>query len=230
MWTTRQKDDFAVVVRLTYVNPDNGKIQEFERPMDRAALEDFFNDLVQRYMVWLSTLAQWTRLRDQSINRLAFPFRAYRSGQRDMAVAVYRTIREKNHLLVQAATGIGKTMAALFPAVKALGDQLAAKVVFLTARTTGRLAAESALQALMDKGLRIKDCDAHDGFQAGRTSRKALAQNEWPCVDFETDRRDQIQGRDYGFSRLRKVQMDTLLKSPSTTFDNISCGHPNSSK
>ena len=155
MWAARQEVD-SVVVRLTYVNPDNSEVQEFERPMGRAALGDFFNDLVQRYMVWLRNLAQWAELRDQSIQNLAFPFGEYRNGQRDMAVAVYRAIREKNQLLVQAATGIGKTMAALFPAVKALGDQLAGKVVFLTARTTGRLAAESALQTLMAGGLRIK--------------------------------------------------------------------------
>jgi hypothetical protein len=51
-----------------------------------------------------------------------------------------------------------------------------------------------------------------------------LAQNERARIDFKTHRGSQIQGRDYGFSRLKKVQMDTLLKSPSTTFDNISFG------
>jgi hypothetical protein len=51
-----------------------------------------------------------------------------------------------------------------------------------------------------------------------------LAQNERARIDFKTHRGSQIQGRDYGFSRLKKVQMDTLLKSPSTTFDNISMG------
>jgi DNA excision repair protein ERCC-2 len=155
MWAVREKVS-SVVVRLTYMNLDSGKIHQLEQMWDRVALEAFFNDLVSRYMAWIASRVHWVLLRDRSIKKLAFPFDAYRTGQRDMAVAVYRNIREKGHLLVQAATGIGKTMGVLFPAIKALGDGLADKVVFLTARGTGRLAAESALGTLMAKGLRIK--------------------------------------------------------------------------
>jgi DNA excision repair protein ERCC-2 len=155
MWAVREQAS-SVVVRLTYMNLDNGKIHQFEKVRHIAELEAFFNDLVARYMSWAAGLAHWARLRDQSIKKLAFPFDSFRNGQRDLAVAVYRTIRENGHLLIQAATGIGKTMGALFPAVKALGDRLADKVVFLTARGTGRLAAEAALGTLMAGGLRIK--------------------------------------------------------------------------
>jgi DNA excision repair protein ERCC-2 len=155
MWAVREQVE-SVIVRLTYMNLDNGKIHQMEQGWHISDLEAFFNDLATRYISWMANLAQWARLRDRSIKELTFPFDAYRTGQRDMAVAVYRTIREKGHLLVQAATGIGKTMGAIFPAVKALGDGLADKVVFLTARGTGRLAAESAMGILMAKGLRIK--------------------------------------------------------------------------
>jgi DNA excision repair protein ERCC-2 len=58
--------------------------------------------------------------------------------------------------MIQAATGIGKTMGVIFPAIKALGERLADKIVFLTARTTGRLAAESALDILRRNGLRLR--------------------------------------------------------------------------
>ena len=85
----------------------------------------------------------WRKKRDDSLRRLDFPYHTYREGQRAMAVEVYRTIRDNKQLMAQAATGIGKTMAAVFPAVKALGEQLITKVIFLTARTTGRLAAEA---------------------------------------------------------------------------------------
>lgn len=155
MWAVQEKVS-SVVVRLTYMNMDNGKIHQFEQLWHIEDLEAFFNDLVSRYGAWIAGRVQWAQSRDQSIGTLAFPFDAYRTGQREMAVAVYRNLRDEGHLLVQAATGIGKTMGALFPAIKALGDGLAEKVVFLTARGTGRLAAESALKTLMSKGLRIK--------------------------------------------------------------------------
>ena len=155
MWAVRENIP-SVAVRLTYMNMDDGKIHHTEREWETAALGYFFNDLVSRYATWIAGRVDWVRLRDRSIKNLAFPYDDYRDGQRDMAVAVYRTIREKGCLLVQAATGIGKTIGALFPAVKALGDGLADKVVFLTARGTGRLAAESALVSLRAEGLALK--------------------------------------------------------------------------
>jgi DNA excision repair protein ERCC-2 len=155
MWAAREKVS-SVVVRLTYMNVDNGKIHQFEQTWKVTALTAFFDDLVSRYRSWITGRVKWARWRDRSISKLVFPFDTYRTGQREMAVAVYRNIRDKGHLLVQAATGIGKTMGALFPAIKALGDGLAEKVVFLTARGTGRLAAESALETLAANGLRLK--------------------------------------------------------------------------
>ena len=65
-----------------------------------------------------------------------------------MAVEVYRILRDGGHLIAQAPTGIGKTMAVLFPALKAQVDQLLSKVIFLTARTTGRIVAEEAFARL----------------------------------------------------------------------------------
>ena len=73
-----------------------------------------------------------------------------------MAVSVYRTIKNENQLLVQAATGIGKTMAAVFPAVKAIAEGINTKIFYLTARTTGRIAAEKALDELRQRGLKLK--------------------------------------------------------------------------
>ncbi|MCK5486047.1 MAG: DEAD/DEAH box helicase, partial [Desulfobacterales bacterium] len=85
-----------------------------------------------------------------------FPFANYRSGQRQMAVEAYRTIRNNGQLLVQAATGIGKTIAVLYPAVKSLAEEFSQKIFYLTARTTGRIVAEKALDELRVKGLRLK--------------------------------------------------------------------------
>ncbi len=145
-----------VDVHLTYMNLDSGKVITLQRSAALDDLERFFNDLLSRYMAWLDRQAHWVRLRDASVDGLQFPYQHYRAGQREMAVAVYRSIQREGHLLVQAATGIGKTMAVLFPAIKALGQRMGDKVVFLTARTTGRMAAQDALDTLRQKGLRLK--------------------------------------------------------------------------
>jgi DNA excision repair protein ERCC-2 len=73
-----------------------------------------------------------------------------------MAVDVYRAISSGEQLLVQAATGIGKTMAVVFASVKAMAEDITSKIFYLTARTTGRTVAEQAIAELRDRGLRLK--------------------------------------------------------------------------
>lgn len=146
----------AVDARLTYVQLETGKTLRLERCFSFSDLEAFFDDLVRRYIDWASTVIEFRKIRDRSLSQLVFPYPTYRGGQRQMAVACYRTIRDGGHLLVQAATGIGKTMATLFPAIKAMADIPAGKIFYLTARTTGRMAAEKAMAELSGAGLLFK--------------------------------------------------------------------------
>lgn len=146
----------AVETQLTYYQVETGATQDVRRRFSTDELTAFFNDLLDQYLAWACTLEEWTRCRDASIRALDFPFGDYRPGQRRMAVAVYRAIRDRGQLLLQAPTGIGKTMAALFPAVKAVGEGVTEKIFYLTARTTGRSMAEQAFDALRGKGLRLK--------------------------------------------------------------------------
>jgi DNA excision repair protein ERCC-2 len=142
--------------QLTYYHTKTGKTKEFRRHFSREELEHFFQELISRYLEWTNTIEEWNQIRDHSILNLDFPFPAYRAGQRKMAVDVYLTIKRRNQLIVQAPTGIGKTIATLFPAIKALREGHTSKMFYLTARTTGRVAAENALDELRRKGLRIK--------------------------------------------------------------------------
>ena len=151
-----QHDLENIDAQLVYYQIDSGRIKELKRSFSLEELEAFFTDLVHRYLEWASTIANWGRIRNESIRKLEFPFGIYRPGQRTMAVAVYRFIKNEGQLLVQAATGIGKTIAAVFPAVKAVGEGLSTKIFYLTARTTGRTVAEKALDQLRANGLKIK--------------------------------------------------------------------------
>ena len=87
---------------------------------------------------------------------MPFPFGNYRPGQRELAVAVYRTICRGAKLYCQAPTGIGKTMSTLFPSVKAVGEEKAEKLFYLTAKTITRQAAQEAFRQMRARGLRFK--------------------------------------------------------------------------
>jgi len=143
-------------VQLTYARLDTGETRDIRRHFPVAELRRFFEDVIGRYLEWAAVINTWRRRRDESIGGLAFPFDAYRPGQQEMVDAVFQTIQGGDRIFIQAATGIGKTMAVLFPAVRTLTDRTSDKVFYLTARTTGRLAAEKALGELRTRGLRLK--------------------------------------------------------------------------
>lgn len=145
-----------VGIQLTYYQLDTRKKIELQETFLFEDLERFFQDVVCRYVQRLKALDEWRAIRDSSIAAGDFPFTNFRSGQRPMAVGVYRAIRDHTQLLVEAPTGIGKTMASLFPAVKALGSGLTDKIMFLTARTTGKSVAEKAIEDLRRSGVHLR--------------------------------------------------------------------------
>jgi DNA excision repair protein ERCC-2 len=151
----------GVSIHLTYYHLDNGeqgsqKEKTFERHFTLAELETFFSDLITPYLNWFRKIHAWQAKRDLSIHQLDFPYDDYRPGQRDMAVAVYKAIRANDRLYIQSPTGVGKTIATLFPAVKALGLGLAAKIFYLTAKTSGRLVVEQAMDDMRQANLHFK--------------------------------------------------------------------------
>ena len=89
------------------------------------------------------------------MENLEFPF-AYRKGQREMVSGIYHAISKKEQIFIQAPTGVGKTMSAVFPAVRAIGQGMAETVFYLTARTITRTVAQDAFEILRDRGLLFK--------------------------------------------------------------------------
>ena len=112
--------------------------------------------LLTQYAPWAQRQLDWDTRRSQSLAALQFPFAEYRPGQRALAGEVYRACRAGKsadrkggtRVFCQAPTGIGKTMSALFPALKAMGEGCGAKLFYLTARNTTQAAAEDAIARL----------------------------------------------------------------------------------
>jgi DNA excision repair protein ERCC-2 len=143
-------------VQLTYYNLDKKDTRKFLKEFTIEELQVFFSELVQEYFYWARVMINWNEKRNLSIEKLNFPFASYRKGQRELAVAAYKTIKEGSKLFAQAPTGIGKTMATIFPTVKALGEGHVSKIFYLTAKTITRTIAEKAFSSLKEDGLKAK--------------------------------------------------------------------------
>ena len=113
-----------------------------------AYLQSFFEDLCDRFVAWSQLEMEHRLRRDAALTRMVFPYGEFRSGQRDLAKAVFNAARLGRALSAQAPTGIGKTIATLFPMLKACPGQQLDKVFFLTAKGSGRTLALGALEAL----------------------------------------------------------------------------------
>ncbi|MBU5352791.1 PD-(D/E)XK nuclease family protein [Paenibacillus barcinonensis] len=150
-----QHDEPCMQVQLTYVHSVTGEERRFRRMAERQELEQFAAEVIAGYAPYAEMIAAYEAERDVSVRELPFPFRKYREGQRKLAGAVYKTIREGQGLMAKAPTGIGKTMSVLFPTVKAIGEGEASRLFYLTARTTTRVAAEEAFARMQAEGLKM---------------------------------------------------------------------------
>ena len=142
-------------VQMTYCQTETEEIRRFSQEFCMEDLEVWFQNLVKQYEKWAKFEIEWKKVRNTSIRQIEFPF-PYREGQRDLVASVYRTILRKKKLFIQAPTGVGKTMATVFPAVRAVGEGLGEKIFYLTAKTITRTVAEQAFSLLKEQGLSYK--------------------------------------------------------------------------
>lgn len=142
-------------VQMTYCQMETEEIKRFQEMFSVEDLETWFLGVVKQYEKWAKFELEWKRERNMSIKGVEFPYE-YREGQKELVTSVYKTILRKKKLFIQAPTGVGKTMATVFPTVKAIGEELGDKIFYLTAKTITRTVAEQAFQILKEKGLKMK--------------------------------------------------------------------------
>ena len=145
-----------VTLRLTYFQVSTEKITTDEQVYSRDDLNKFFEDLIDEYEYWLVLRANLRKERNTSIKKLQFPFPQFRTGQHELAAAVYKTIVYETRLFVEAPTGTGKTISTLFPAIKAMGEEKIQRLFYLTAKQSTRRVAEEAIDLMASKGLKLK--------------------------------------------------------------------------
>jgi Rad3-related DNA helicase len=142
-------------IRMTYCNQETEDIKYFSEAFEFAQLAEWFDKLIKEYAKWAAWQAKWLRARNASIAAGSFPFE-YREGQKKLVGSVYKTIQQGKRLFIEAPTGVGKTISAVFPAVWALGEGRAEKIFYGTAKTIARTVAEDAFGILVSRGMKLK--------------------------------------------------------------------------
>ena len=144
-----------VGVQMTYCNIETEEIKYFRDIYSYEELQEWFKRLMDEYGKWAKFQCEWRKIRQKSIKSLKFPY-DYRSGQKKLIEDVYRTILRRKNLFIQAPTGVGKTISTIFPAVKAVGEGLADRIFYLTAKTITASVARDTFELLGEYGYRAK--------------------------------------------------------------------------
>lgn len=152
----RQKSLHKIRGKLIYYSIVTNEIKAFEEEYTFDYLEEYIFNIVEKYKKMAEFNLNLIKIRDESIQRLSFPFPSYREGQRKMSVAVYNSIKEERDIFIKASTGIGKTISTIFPSIKAIGVGLINKIFYLTSKTITKSVAENTISMLKENGLRIK--------------------------------------------------------------------------
>ena len=151
----KQQDLHEITVRMTYVNQTTLEKKYFHETYTRGEINAWFKKLIDDYVRWAEFEIAFKKIRNDSIGLVDFPF-TYREGQKELVSQVYRTIYHGRKLFLQAPTGTGKTIATVFPSIKAMGEGLADKIFYLTAKTITRTVAADCFDILRREGLRLK--------------------------------------------------------------------------
>ncbi|MBC7514417.1 MAG: ATP-dependent DNA helicase, partial [Herminiimonas sp.] len=139
------RDLAEIHVALVYFDIGSQDETVIDRLYAAPELEAFFDLHCSRFLKWAEQEMRHRTARDAALTVLDFPHADFRSGQRALAEAVYRAACSTRCLMAQAPTGIGKTIATIFPALKAMPGQSQDKLFFLTAKTSGRRVALDCL-------------------------------------------------------------------------------------
>ncbi|MBE6598363.1 MAG: ATP-dependent DNA helicase [Ruminococcaceae bacterium] len=137
-----------VRVRITFLKRTTGDRISWSASFSAKVLENLFHALINRAGPFLKFTYERAAVMPEEIVKCPFPFGNIREGQKDFVLEAFRTVKHGGSLFVSAPTGIGKTMASLYPAIKALGIGEAEKIFYLTSKTVTGLAALDAARAL----------------------------------------------------------------------------------
>ena len=140
-----------IEVQLTYCSLETEEIKRFNQVYSYEEIEDWFLTIIGIFKKWTDFQYAQKQEVKESIQGLPFPY-SYREGQKKLVADVYRSIYRRKILFMQAPTGTGKTIANVYPAVQAIGQDLAERVFYLTAKTATAIAARDAYLLLTERG------------------------------------------------------------------------------
>ena len=143
-------------LKIIYVNEATGSSDITEECVEKKAMDSFFKKCVSAISLYAKPEIERVTVRVPSMKAMRFPYKDVREGQDAFIRQAYRSIIKGNTLFACAPTGTGKTVSAIYPALKAIGEEKCDKAFYLTPKGTTAEAAKDCLELFADRGAKIK--------------------------------------------------------------------------
>jgi len=171
----RDQPQIKIKPVLILINLINNQIKRFTLPFNsdkiKTLLHQRFSEIIQN----LKNEEKKYQKRLKQLENISFILPESRPQQQEVISTVSQTLLNKNHLLISAPTGIGKTAAVLFPALQfAITNKK--RIIYLTSKTTQQDIIRATLSSIVDQGLHMTICFL-------RSSRKMCANDIYFCHD-----------------------------------------------
>ena len=121
-------------------------VLEYEAWLDRR-LEELYQEVLRS--------EKRNKRRRELSSKLIFPFEKPRTGQVELIETIDQGMSDNKILLLQAPTGLGKTIGVLYPTLKEALSR-GQKVIYVTPKNSQHLAAEEAIDKMEGKGCSVK--------------------------------------------------------------------------
>jgi len=144
----RQENRKKLELALIYYDTGKDKETAVVETASAGELWQELETLCGLYKAWAEQEDHHREQRDALLSNLTFPFPDFRPRQRELAETVYKNSMKAGTLLLEAPTGLGKTLGTLFPALMAMPPAKQDRLFYLTCRNTARQLALDAVDKL----------------------------------------------------------------------------------
>lgn len=134
---------------------DEGEQMQLPLILEKPNYEEWLERRLLELVEEARLLEKLIKRRKKAAKDLQFPFENPRPGQLQLMEAVDEGLQKKQILLIQAPTGLGKTMGTLYPSLREALNR-GQKVIYVTPKNSQHGVAENALSLLQEKGAKLR--------------------------------------------------------------------------
>ena len=135
---------------------DTGESDRLTETVPSAKLEEFFLRCQSAILKYARPEVERVTERLPSLKGAKFPYPHIREGQSEFVRTAYRVLSRGGVLYASAPTGTGKTVSALYPALRALGEGRFEKVFYLTPKGTAANAVSDCVELMTKSGAKLR--------------------------------------------------------------------------